>query len=109
MFSRCISNEISDKHCGFESATERYLLSKIIADGFQQFRTVKDLFDPVMRASKLLNIHYSAVPIYGAGPRIFTYGDLIQQATTLDFVIRYKLGNAVDGVFDRDGWKVKNS
>lgn len=68
----------------------------------------EDLFVPVMRESKLHNMDYRAVTIYGAGPLIHTYGDLIQQVTTLDFVIRYKLGKVVSGVYDRDGWNMKD-
>lgn len=106
MSSRCVSNEISNMICGFELVTERYLLNEIIADGFQQFCEAKNLFVPVMRASKLLNIPYNAVSIYG-GPH-YTYGELIHHITTLDFVIRYKLGKIVSGIFDQVGFKIKD-
>lgn len=101
MSSRRISNEISNMNCGFELSTERYLVSTLIANGIQQFCSVKELFVPVMRASKSLNIHYSAVAIYGGGP-FHTYGDMIQQVSTLDFVIRYKLGRVVSGVYGHE-------
>lgn len=94
-------------NCGFKCITERYLLNTIVADGFEQFRNVKELFVPVMRASKLHNIDYRSMTIYGAGPHIETYGDLIQQVTTLDFIIRYKLGKVVGGVYDRGGWNMQ--
>lgn len=95
-------------NCGFEFATERRLLNAIVADGLKQFQNLKELFVPVMRESKLHNVDYRAVAIYGADPHIDTYGDLIEQVTTLDFIIRYRLGKIVSGVYDRDGWFMKD-
>lgn len=102
MSFHCVSNEISNTNLGFETVIERHLLNELIADGLQQFCEAKELFIPVMRASKFFNIHISAVAIYG-GPCCI-YGDLIRQIATLDFVLRYKLGKAVH---DRNGFKLK--
>lgn len=87
MFCRRSSTEII-MNCGFTFETESYLLNAIVADGLEHFRNLKELFVPVMRESKLHNMDYRAVAIYGADPPINTYGDLIDQVTTLDFVIR---------------------
>lgn len=92
-------------NCGFEIVTERFLLSTLISDGFEQFCGVKELFGPVMSASKLLNINYRDVPVYGGGSRIYSYGDLLDQVSMLDFIIRYKLGKVINGVSNR--WKIK--
>lgn len=105
MHSRCIKEKLN---CGFESATEGYLLGTILAKGFEQFWNVKNLFVSVMRESKLHNIDYRAVPIYGAGPDIHTYGDLIKRVTTLDFIIRYKLGKVVSGIYGRNRFEMKD-
>lgn len=95
-------------NCGFEPATECYLLGTILAKGFEQFWNVRNLFVSVMCESKLHNIDYRAVPIYGAGPDIHTYGDLIQRVTTLDFIIRYKLGKVVSGIYGCSRFKMKD-
>lgn len=89
-------------NCGFEVSIECKLLNTIIADAFEQFWNIRKLFIPVMRESKLLNVHHSEIPIYGVGPQIYTYGDLIQKVTMLDFILRHRLGNF------RDEWKMKN-
>lgn len=95
-------------NCGFELLTEIHLLNSIVADGYEQYWNMKHLFVSIMRLSKLLNIHYSAVPIYGAASHIKTYGDLIQHVSMLDFLIRYRLGKIATGVYDRDGWNIKD-
>lgn len=103
MSLRYLSDEVSSMNCGFESSTERYLVNNLIADGINQFCNAKELFFPVMSASKFLEIDYKAVTIYGGGP-FYTYGDMIQHLSTLDFVIRYKLGKIVN---NRHEFKLK--
>lgn len=80
---------------GFEPASERSLVRTIVADGFKYYSDARKLFIPAMRGSKILNVHYSTIRIYGGGPQICTYGDYIQKITILDFILRYQLCKVV--------------
>lgn len=97
---------VNDLEYGFEPVNERSLVRTIVADGFKYYSDAKKLFIPAIRASKILNIHYSAVRIYGGGPQIYTYGDLIQKITTLNLIIRYQLCKVVSDKYKRDEFKM---